>query len=209
VAEESFSGTGEGVELALSGDTIRKRHIATRASNRRRITVLVVGDADFEGYSIGLDEHSLQMLEVPRSGRSDDPWETSTIALEYIVAITDSVPFNELTPEEKNIVDRRTASFRKSSHNWLVENWPNVYDRRDNSEDSSYQNRQRSGLRRSGGRPTMALRKYGTEPARTEVRDEDNDPETLNAARQAATAQETDDKSREPRQYNYDQTGTQ
>jgi len=32
----------------------------------------------------------------------------------------------------------------------------------------------------------MPIRKYGTEPARTEVREEDNDPETLNALKTQA-----------------------
>jgi hypothetical protein len=30
----------------------------------------------------------------------------------------------------------------------------------------------------------MPIRKYGTEPAKTEVREEDNDPETLKTVRQ-------------------------
>lgn len=124
------SDPGNGIEVALSADIIRKRHIATRASNRRRIIVYVVGDAEFEGYSIGLDEHSLQLLELP-SG------DVSSIALEYIVAITDGKPFTKLTPEEKDIVDRRTASFRKLAQTWLVSNWPNVYDRRGGEEDEA------------------------------------------------------------------------
>jgi hypothetical protein len=122
-------------ELALPGDKIRERHIATRASNRRRIIILMVGDAEFEGYSIGLDGHSLQLLELP-SG------EVSSLALAFIVAITDGKPFNALTPEEKDTVDRRTASFRKTSQSWLVSNWPKVYDRRDD-DDSPYHNRPR------------------------------------------------------------------
>lgn len=128
LTSETFYGSGKGTELALPGDNIRKRHIATRASNRRKIIVLVEGEVEFEGYSIGLDSHSLQLLELP-SG------EVSSIALEYIVAITDGKPFSELTGEEKDVVDRRTGSFRKSSHTWLVSNWPKVYDRRDDSED--------------------------------------------------------------------------
>ncbi len=129
MSEEVLEGSGEGVELALPGDMIRARHIATRASNRRRIIVLVEGDSEFEGYSIGLDAHSLQLLELP-SG------DVSSISLQHIVAITDGKPYIELTPAEKEVVDRRTASFRKTSQTWLVKNWPNVYDRR--SEDSSY-----------------------------------------------------------------------
>lgn len=148
MTEEAFDTPGVGVELALSGDTIRKRHIATRASNRRRIVVLVVGDAEFEGYSIGLDDHSLQLLELP-SG------EVSSIALEYIVSITDGKAFNELTREEKDVVDRRTASFRKTSQTWLVKNWPNVYDRRD--DDSGHGYHQRTSIRKpeppSPGKP--------------------------------------------------------
>lgn len=124
MAEETFSGPGEGVDLALPGDTIRIRHIATRASNRREIVVLVEGDAEFQGYSIGLDEHTLQLLELP-SG------EVSSIALDRIVAISDGKPFTALTRDEKDIVDRRTASFRKTSDGWLRTNWPKVYDRRD------------------------------------------------------------------------------
>jgi hypothetical protein len=150
--EEVFDGAGKGFELALKGDTIRARHIATRASNRRRIIVLVEGDAEFEGYSIGLDSESLQLLELP-SG------EVSSISLRHIVAITDGKPFNELSREDKDIVDRRTASFKKTSQNWLVANWPNVYDRRD-EEDSrgSYQNRQRamSNPNRLSWRTTLA-----------------------------------------------------
>lgn len=122
--EEVFDGAGKGFDLALPGDTIRTRHIATRASNRRRIIVLVEGDAEFEGYSIGLDKESLQLLELP-SG------EVSSISLKHIVSITDGLPFSELSREMKDIVDRRTASFKKTSQNWLVANWPNVYDRRD------------------------------------------------------------------------------
>lgn len=118
------NGPGEGIELALPGDTIRKRHIATRASNRRQIVVLVEGDTEFAGYSIGIDEFSLQILELP-SG------EVSTISLDHIVSITDGEQFQELSPEQKDEVDRRTASFRKTSHAWLVKNWPNVYDKRD------------------------------------------------------------------------------
>lgn len=131
MTEEPFDGAREDIELALPGDTIRKKHIATRASNRRQIIVLMVGDAEFVGYSIGLDGHTLQILELP-SG------EVSSVALEYIVSISDGKSFNELTRVEKDTVDRRTASFRKISHNWLVANWPNVYDRRDdNGEDHS------------------------------------------------------------------------
>lgn len=127
MTEDVFEGgPGEGLELALPGDTIRRRHIATRASNRRRIIVLAVTDAEFEGYSIGLDDHSLQLLELP-SG------EVSSIALEYIVSISDGKSFAELSREEKDIVDRRTASFRKTSQTWLVKNWPDVYESRDPS----------------------------------------------------------------------------
>jgi len=121
--EDYDFGPGEGVEVALPGELIRKRHIATRASNRRRIIVYTVGDAEFVGYSIGLDEQSLQLLEIP-SG------EVSTIALEYIVAITDDKLLTDLPRSEKDIVDRRTASFKKSSQAWLRANWPNVYDQR-------------------------------------------------------------------------------
>lgn len=99
----------------------------------------MVDGSEFEGYSIGLDDHSLQMLELP-SG------EVSSIALEYIAAITDGKPFNDLTREEKDIVDRRTASFRKTSQTWLETNWPKVYDRRDD-DDSSF--RQRFNSRRA------------------------------------------------------------
>jgi hypothetical protein len=64
VTEESFglNDAGKGIEVALSEDIIRKRHICTRASNRRRIVVYVVGDAEFEGYSIGLDSKSFNFL---------------------------------------------------------------------------------------------------------------------------------------------------
>ncbi|HEY6021188.1 MAG TPA: hypothetical protein VIY48_15170 [Candidatus Paceibacterota bacterium] len=141
MTEEVIDGSGKGVELALPGDTIRKRHIATRASNRRRIVVLVLGDAEFEGYSIGLDEHSLQLLELP-SG------EVSSIALDHIVAITDGKTFGDLTREEKDVVDRRTASFRKTSQAWLVKNWPEVYDRRDEDGHGHYQARSRVSIRR-------------------------------------------------------------
>lgn len=129
MTEELFGieDPGNGIEVALSEDIIRKRHIATRASNRRKIIVYVVGDAEFEGYSIGLDRHSLQLLELP-SG------DVSSIALEYIVAITDGQPFKELSPDEKDTVDRRTASFRKTCSNWLSTNWPQTYDRRDDDD---------------------------------------------------------------------------
>lgn len=126
--DEAFDSAGEGIELALPGDTIRRRHIATRASLKRRIIVLMVGDAEFEGYSIGLDDHSLQILELP-SG------EVSSVALEYIVAITDGKPFSDLPVIEKGIVDKRTASFRRTSQSWLIENWPKVYGRRDDAGD--------------------------------------------------------------------------
>jgi hypothetical protein len=135
VTEDAFDGPGLGIELALPGDIIRRRHIATRASLRRRIVVLVLGDADFEGYAIGLDGYSLQLLELPTG-------EVSSIALDHIVAITDGKPFNSLTPEEKNTVDRRTASFRKTAQDWLVKNWPKVYDRRDDDEEH-HKSRQR------------------------------------------------------------------
>lgn len=134
MTNELFDGAGEGVELALPGDMIRTRHIATRASNRRRIIVLVEGDAEFTGYSIGLDEHSLQLLELP-SG------EVSSISLDHIVAISDGKPFSALTKDEKDTVDRRTASFRKTAHAWLVKNWPNVYDRREDEENRQRPNR--------------------------------------------------------------------
>ena len=129
-ADEDFEGVGKGIEVALPGDTIRKRHICTRASNKRQIVVLVLGDAEFEGYSIGLDSHSLQLLEFP-SG------DVSSIALEHIVAITDGKAFATLTPDEKDLVDRRTASFRKTSQTWLVKNWPEVYDKRDDAAEGS------------------------------------------------------------------------
>lgn len=127
MTEDVFEGPGEGIELALPGDTIRRRHIATRASNRRRIIVLTTTDAEFEGYSIGLDEHSLQILELP-SG------EVSCIALKYIVSISDGKPFIELSREEKDVVDRRTVSFRKISQAWLVKNWPSVYESREGGQ---------------------------------------------------------------------------
>lgn len=144
VTEESFGldDSGNGIEVALLEDVIRKRHICTRASNRRRIIVLVVGDAEFEGYAIGLDSKSLQLLELP-SG------EVSSITLDYIVAITDGKTFNQLTPDEKDAVDRRTASFRKNSQDWLVANWPKVYEKRDDDA-PRYQNRQRTTIRRPG-----------------------------------------------------------
>lgn len=143
MSDEEYDTPGEGVELALSGDTIRKRHIATRASNRRRIAVLMVGDAEFIGYSIGLDDYTLQLLELP-SG------DVHSLSLEYIVTISDDKSFNQLSTEDKNTVDRRTASFRKHSQTWLVSNWPGVYDRREGDEDrhqSSYQGRQRTSMR--------------------------------------------------------------
>lgn len=130
---ELFEGPGEGIELAIPGDMIRWRHIATRASNRRAIVVLVLEDAEFEGYCIGIDKHSLQLLDIA-SG------EVSSIALEYIVSITDGKTFDKLTPAEMGVVDRRTASFRKTSDNWLRSNWPGVYDRKD-GEDSHRQQR--------------------------------------------------------------------
>jgi hypothetical protein len=37
----------------------------------------------------------------------------------------------------------------------------------------------------------VALRKFGTEPAQTEVRDEDNDPSTLDYQKRLAAAPET------------------
>ncbi len=159
VTDDPFDSFGEGVELALPGDTIRIRHIATRASNRRRIVVLTVGDAEFEGYSIGLDGHSLQLLELP-SG------EVSSIALEYIVAISDGKTFGELSRDEKDTVDRRTASFRKTSQAWLVSNWPNVYDRRDEDEERS-QHRQR--LTKKPYRPSVG---YGQKASAVEVKEE-------------------------------------
>ena len=136
VTEDIPDGLGNGLELALPGDTIRLRHIATRASNRRRIIVLTTTDAEFEGYSIGLDDHSLQLLELP-SG------EVSSIALDYIVSISDGKLFTELSREEKDIVDRRTASFRKTSQSWLVSNWPGVYeDRSSHYRDRTHRERQ-------------------------------------------------------------------
>lgn len=43
----------------------------------------------------------------------------------------------------------------------------------------------------------MPIRKYGTEPAKTEIRTEDNDPETLNSVKKQAQRkpepQRTDD----------------
>lgn len=155
MAEESFGldDHGRGIEVALPDDIIRKRHICTRASNRRRIIVLVEGDAEFEGYSIGLDSRSLQILELP-SG------DVSSISLDHIVAITDGKPFSQLTAEEKDVVDRRTASFRKNSQDWLVANWPNVYERRDDdTHRGHYQNRQRSTTMRRR-EPTTAVRPW-------------------------------------------------
>lgn len=145
MTEETFDNAGQGTDLALPGDMIRKRHIATRASNKRRIIVLTAGDSEFEGYSIGLDAHSLQILELP-SG------EVSSVALDYIVAISDGKPFSELDPDQKNTVERRTASFRKTSQTWLVTNWPDVYDRRDD-DDGHFQNRQR--INRRPPRPSL------------------------------------------------------
>lgn len=50
---------------------------------------------------------------------------------------------------------------------------------------------------------TVAIRKYGNEPAQTEVRTEDNDKETLNAVRKAAgeppVEAEVKDEDRRPR----------
>lgn len=127
VTDDMFEGPGEGIELALPGDMIMRRHIATRASNRRSIVVLVEGDSEFEGYSIGLDEHTLQLLDLS-SG------DVSSISLDYIVALSDGKLFSELTPEEMNAVDRRTASFGKTSSKWLSENWPSAYRRDDDKE---------------------------------------------------------------------------
>lgn len=152
VSDSIVDTIGEGIEVALPGDTIRRRHICTRAGNRRRIVVLVVGDAEFDGYAIGLDDHTLQILELP-SG------EVSSIALQYIVSISDGKPFSKLTREERDIVDRRTASFRKTSQTWLVKNWPDVYDRRDD-EDGTFQNRQRFNRRP----PYVAARYGGAQP---------------------------------------------
>lgn len=136
MTDDAFDDPGEGIEIALPGDMIRKRHIATRASNRRRIAVLVEGDAEFVGYSIGLDEHSLQLLELP-SG------EVSSISLRHIVAISDDKPFTELSREDKDAVDRRTVSFRKTSQAWLESNWPNVYgDRGQHHRNPSSRDRQ-------------------------------------------------------------------
>lgn len=120
---------GEGIEIALPGDTIRKRHVATRASTKREIIVLVEGDSEFIGYSIGLDENTLQILEL-KSG------EVSSITWDSIVAISDGTPFTKLTPDQKADVDRRTSSFRKTSMNWLKTNWPNVYDRKESPRPS-------------------------------------------------------------------------
>lgn len=164
MTDEVFNDSNEGYDLALRGDTIRKRHIATRASNRRRIIVLVVGDAEFEGYSIGLDSKSLQLLELP-SG------EVSSIALEYIVAITDGKPFAELTADERNTVDRRTASFRKTSHSWLVRNWPNVYDRRDSLSETDLPNSRLVRREYQGRRAFENPERRSGDDADTEVRD--------------------------------------
>lgn len=119
---EDFDGVGEGLELALPGDMVRRRHIATRASLRREIIVLVVGGDEFSGYSIGLDEYTLQILELP-SG------EVSSIALDHIVSISDGTSFNKLTPDQKKVVETRTSSFYKTCQKWLTNNWPNVYNR--------------------------------------------------------------------------------
>lgn len=140
VTQDELDGVGEGIDFALRGDIIRKRHIATRASNRREILVYTVGDAEFEGYSIGLDGHSLQLLELA-SG------DVHSIALEHIVAISDGELFNKLSREDKDTVDRRTASFRKTSQSWLESNWPKVYDHREES------NRPHPGRQRFVRRP--------------------------------------------------------
>lgn len=145
--DEFSTGPGEETDLALPGDTIRVRHIASRAKNRRQIVVLVDGDAEFVGYSIGLDACSLQLLEIP-SG------EVSTISRKSIVAISDGKQFAELSAEDKGIVDRRTASFRKTSHNWLVANWPEVYDRPENDDGK---------LRRIGTRRPPVARVVGSD----------------------------------------------
>lgn len=148
VPDEMFEGVGKGIEFALPGDTIWKRHVATRAGNRRRIVVLMVDGSEFEGYSIGLDEKSLQLLEVP-SG------EVSSLAWQHIAGITDDKVFKDLTPSEKDMVDKRTASFRKLSQAWLVKNWPEVYDRReeDPSADRSSAFRRPPLPTRYAGRP--------------------------------------------------------
>lgn len=163
---DEIESPGEGIDLALPGDLIRKRHIATRASLRRKIIVFVVGDAEFVGYAIGLDSRSLQILELPKG-------EVSSIALEYIVAITDGEPFSELTREEKDVVDRRTASFRKTCQDWLVRNWPKVYDRR---EDDAGQNHHRPGRT-----PYVSVRYGGQSQQETKDRVSTNaDPEVRN-----------------------------
>lgn len=135
---EDLDGVGEGIELALPGDMISRRHIATRASNKRQIIVLTVGDGEYEGYSIGLDDHSLQILEL-KSG------DVITLNLDHIVAIEDGKEFDQLAGPEKSVVERRTASFAKTSENWLIKNWPNTYGKRDDVQQPS----QRPG----GGRP--------------------------------------------------------
>lgn len=140
MTEETFQSVGEGIELALPGDTIRNRHIATRASVKRQIVVLVAGDSEFEGYAIGLDAYSLQLLEIP-SG------EVSSISLDHIVAISDGVHFDDLSAEEKETVDRRTASFRKASQAWLLKNWPSVYGR--------HSDEHKTAVRRTYGRPPI------------------------------------------------------
>lgn len=88
------------------------------------------GDAEFVGYSIGLDERTLQLLELP-SG------EVSSISLDHIVAISDDKPFAELSPDEQETVNRRTSSFKRTCQAWLVSNWPAVYEARGDSNGHS------------------------------------------------------------------------
>lgn len=45
----------------------------------------------------------------------------------------------------------------------------------------------------------MPIRKYGTEPAKTEIRVEDNDPETLNAVKKQAGERGADGRIRPER----------
>lgn len=146
------AGPGEGIRFALPDDLMRWRHISTRAINRRAVVVLAVDEAEFEGYVIGVDDYSIQLLELP-SG------DVSTIALGHIVSITDGKPFKELTPEEMGIVERRTASFRKTSQAWLEANWPGVYGQKKPAAASPFPHRQRVS-RPPYGKPPYSVR-YG------------------------------------------------
>lgn len=125
--DENVGGVGQGIEFSLEGDIIRRRQVATRAVAKRELVVLVVGDNEFSGYAIGMDDASLQLLDV--AAREDG--EVSSLAWPHIVAISDGRTYEEIPGPQKSVVDRRTRSFLKNASAWLRENWPEVYDRQE------------------------------------------------------------------------------